>query len=256
MAQTTYKDLLDAGAHFGHLTRKWDPKMAPYIFMEKNGIHIIDLNKTLVSLEYASTAIRNIAKSGRKVLFVATKKQAQEIVTIEAERLKMPFVTDRWLGGMLTNFATVRKSLKKMATIDKMVKENTAYAALAKREKLMMSREREKLDRVLGGIADLGRLPAALFVVDVKREHIAVKEAQKLGIPVFAMCDTNSNPELVQFPIPANDDASKSIQLIVGVISKAIEDGLSERKVDKEDSDRKEADEAAIAEKTAADTAE
>ena len=253
MAQTTYKDLLDAGAHFGHLTRKWDPKMAPYIFMEKNGIHIIDLNKTLVSLDYAATAIRNIAKSGRKVMFVATKKQAQEIVTTEAERLKMPFVTDRWLGGMLTNFATVRKSLKKMATIDKMVKENTAYAALAKREKLMMSRERAKLDRVLGGIADLGRLPAALFVVDVKREHIAVKEAHKLGIPVFAMCDTNSNPELVQFPIPANDDASKSIQLIVSVIGKAIEDGLSERKVDKEDADRKEADEAAIAEKTAAD---
>jgi small subunit ribosomal protein S2 len=253
MAQTTYKDLLDAGAHFGHLTRKWDPKMAPYIFMEKNGIHIIDLNKTLVSLEYAANAIRNIAKSGRKVMFVATKKQAQEIVTTEAQRLKMPYVTDRWLGGMLTNFATVRKSLKKMATIDKMVKENTAYAALAKREKLMMSREREKLDRVLGGIADLGRLPAALFVVDVKREHIAVKEAQKLGIPVFAIVDTNSNPELVQFPIPANDDASKSIQLIVNVIGKAIEDGLSERKVDKEDADRKEADEAAIAEKTTAD---
>ena len=253
MAQTTYKDLLDAGTHFGHLTRKWDPKMAPYIFMEKNGIHIIDLNKTLVSLDYAAQAIRNIAKSGRKIMFVATKKQAQEIVTTEAERLKMPFVTDRWLGGMLTNFATVRKSLKKMATIDKMVKENTAYAALAKREKLMMSRERAKLDRVLGGIADLGRLPAALFIVDVKREHIAVKEAHKLGIPVFAICDTNSNPELVQFPIPANDDASKSIQLIVSAIGKAIEDGLSERKVDKEDADRKEADEAAIAEKTAAD---
>jgi len=253
MAQTTYKDLLDAGAHFGHLTRKWDPKMAPYIFMEKNGIHIIDLNKTLVSLDYAATAIRNIAKSGRKIMFVATKKQAQEIVTTEAERLKMPFVTDRWLGGMLTNFATVRKSLKKMSSIDKMVKENTAYAALAKREKLMMTRERAKLDRVLGGIADLGRLPAALFVIDVKREHIAVKEAHKLGIPVFAICDTNSNPELVQFPIPANDDASKSIQLIVSVIGKAIEDGLSERKVDKEDADRKEADEAAIAEKTAAD---
>ena len=253
MAQTTYKDLLDAGAHFGHLTRKWDPKMAPYIFMEKNGIHIIDLNKTLVSLDYAATAIRNIAKSGRKIMFVATKKQAQEIVTTEAERLKMPFVTDRWLGGMLTNFATVRKSLKKMATIDKMVKENTAYAALAKREKLMMQREREKLDRVLGGIAELGRLPAALFVVDVKLEHIAEKEAHKLVIPVFAMCDTNSNPELVQFPIPANDDASKSIQLIVSVIGKAIEDGLSERKVDKEDADRKEADEAAVAEKTAAD---
>jgi len=253
MAQTTYKDLLDAGAHFGHLTRKWDPKMAPYIFMEKNGIHIIDLNKTLVSLDYAAQAIRNIAKSGRKIMFVATKKQAQEIVQTEAQRLKMPYVTDRWLGGMLTNFATIRKSLKKMATIDKMVKENTAFAALAKREKLMMNREREKLERVMGGIADLSRLPAALFVVDVKREHIAVKEAQKLGIPVFAIVDTNSNPELVQFPIPANDDASKSIQLIMNVIGKAIEDGLSERKVDKEDADRKEADEAAIAEKTEAD---
>lgn len=253
MAQTTYKELLDAGSHFGHLTRKWDPKMAPYIFMEKNGIHIIDLNKTLVSLEYAANAIRNIAKSGRKIMFVATKKQAQEIVTTEAQRLHMPYITDRWLGGLLTNFATVRKSLKKMSTIDKMVKENTAYAALAKREKLMMSREREKLDRVLGGIADLGRLPAALFVVDVKREHIAVKEAQKLGIPVFAICDTNSNPELVQFPIPANDDASKSIQLIVSVMGKAIEEGLSERKIDKEDAERREADEAAIAEKQAAD---
>lgn len=254
MAQTTtYKELLDAGAHFGHLTRKWDPKMAPYIFMEKNGIHIIDLNKTLVSLEQASAAIRNIAKSGRKVLFVATKKQAQEIVTEEAKRLKMPFVTDRWLGGMLTNFTTVRKSLKKMSTIDKMVKENTAYAALAKREKLMMSREREKLERVLGGIADLSRLPAALFVIDVKREHIAVKEAQKLGIPVFAICDTNSNPELVQFPIPANDDASKSIQLIVGVVGKAIEEGLSERKVDKEDADKKQAEDEGIQEKQNAD---
>ncbi len=227
--------------------------MAPYIFMEKNGIHIIDLNKTLVSLDQAAAAIRNIAKSGRKVMFVATKKQAQEIVTEEAKRLKMPFVTDRWLGGMLTNFTTVRKSLKKMSTIDKMVKENTAYAALAKREKLMMSREREKLERVLGGIADLSRLPAALFVVDVKREHIAVKEAQKLGIPVFAICDTNSNPELVQFPIPANDDASKSIQLIVGVIGKAIEEGLSERKVDKEDADKKQAEDEGIQEKQNAD---
>ncbi|PJJ54764.1 MULTISPECIES: 30S ribosomal protein S2 [Hymenobacter] len=254
MAQsTTYKELLDAGAHFGHLTRKWDPKMAPYIFMEKNGIHIIDLNKTLVSLEQAATAIRNIAKSGRKVMFVATKKQAQEIVTEEAKRLKMPFVTDRWLGGMLTNFATVRKSLKKMSTIDKMVKENTAYAALAKRERLMLSREREKLERVLGGIADLSRLPAALFVVDVKREHIAVKEAQKLGIPVFAICDTNSNPELVNFPIPANDDASKSISLIVGIISKAIEEGLSERKVDKDEADKKQSEDEGIQEKLAAD---
>jgi small subunit ribosomal protein S2 len=253
MATTNYKQLLDAGVHFGHLTRKWDPKMAPYIFMEKNGIHIIDLNKTVVALDEAAAAIRQIAKSGRKIMFVATKKQAQEIVADEARRLKMPYVTDRWLGGMLTNFATVRKSLKKMATIDKTMKDPLMVANIAKRERLMLTREREKLGRVLGGIADLSRLPAALFVVDVKREHIAIKEAQKLGLPVFAVCDTNSNPELVDFPIPANDDASKSIALIVGVIGKAIEDGLSERKVDKEDADRKQADEAGIAEKIAAE---
>jgi small subunit ribosomal protein S2 len=253
MATTNYKQLLDAGVHFGHLTRKWDPKMAPYIFMEKNGIHIIDLNKTVVALDDAAAAIRQIAKSGRKIMFVATKKQAQEIVADEARRLKMPYVTDRWLGGMLTNFATVRKSLKKMATIDKTMKDPLMVANIAKRERLMLTREREKLGRVLGGIADLSRLPAALFVVDVKREHIAIKEAQKLGLPVFAICDTNSNPELVDFPIPANDDASKSIALIVGVIGKAIEDGLSERKVDKEDADRKQADEAGIAEKIAAE---
>ena len=249
MANTTYKELLDAGVHFGHLTRKWDPKMAPYIFMEKNGIHIIDLNKTLVSLDEATAAIRQIAKSGRKILFVATKKQAQDIVAEEAKRLKMPYVTDRWLGGMLTNFQTVRKSLKKMSTIDKMVKENTAYAAMAKRERLMLSREREKLDRVLGGIADLSRLPAALFIVDVKRESIAIKEAQKLNLPVFAIVDTNSNPELVDFPIPANDDASKSISLITSLIGRAIEEGLSERKVDKEDTDRKRSEEEGIQEK-------
>lgn len=250
MAQeVTYQDLLDAGAHFGHLTRKWDPKMAPFIFMEKNGIHIIDLNKTLAQLDRAQNAIRSISKSGRKIMFVATKKQAQEIVGDEAKRLKMPFVTDRWLGGMLTNFATVRKSLKKMATIDKMVKENTAYAALAKKERLMMSREREKLERVLGGIADLSRLPAALFIVDIKRESIAVKEAHKLGIPVFAICDTNSNPELVDFPIPANDDASKAIQLIVSAMGKAIEEGLSERKVDKDDTEARQVEEAGIQEK-------
>jgi small subunit ribosomal protein S2 len=256
MASTNYKELLDAGVHFGHLTRKWDPKMAPYIFMEKNGIHIIDLNKTVASLDEAAAAIRQIAKSGRKILFVATKKQAQDIVTEEAKRLKMPYVTDRWLGGMLTNFTTVRKSLKKMTTIDKMVKDNTAYAVMAKRERLMLSREREKLSRVLGGIADLSRLPAALFVVDVKREHIAIKEAQKLNLPVFAIVDTNSNPELVDFPIPANDDASKSIALIVSVMGKAIEDGLSERKVDKEDTDRKRSEEEGIAEKVAADSGE
>ena len=250
---TTYKDLLDAGVHFGHLTRKWDPKMAPYIFMEKNGIHIIDLNKTLVSLEHAANAARSMAKSGRKIMFVATKKQAQEIVATEAQRLKMPFVTERWLGGMLTNFATVRKSLKKMQTIDKMIKDNTQYANMAKRERLMLTREREKLGRVLGGIADLGRLPAALFVVDVKREHIAIKEAQKLGIPVIGIVDTNSNPDLVDFAIPANDDASKSIALIMGVIGRAIEEGLAERKTDKEETERKRNDEEAIQQKQEAE---
>ncbi|QNF33890.1 30S ribosomal protein S2 [Adhaeribacter swui] len=253
MASVNYKDLLDAGVHFGHLTRKWDPKMAPYIFMEKNGIHIIDLNKTVAALDEAAAAIRQIAKSGRKIMFVATKKQAQDIVSDEAKRLKMPYVTDRWLGGMLTNFATVRKSLKKMSTIDKMIKDNVSYANLAKRERLMVSREREKLGRVLGGIADLSRLPAALFVVDVKREHIAIKEAQKLNLPVFAIVDTNSNPELVDFPIPANDDASKSISLIVSVIGKAIEEGLSERKVDKEETERKRSEEEGVAEKIAAE---
>jgi small subunit ribosomal protein S2 len=230
--------------------------MAPYIFMEKNGIHIIDLNKTVVALDEAAAAIRQIAKSGRKIMFVATKKQAQDIVAQEAQRLKMPYVTDRWLGGMLTNFATVRKSLKKMTSIDKLIKDNTTYANLAKRERLMLSREREKLGRVLGGIADLSRLPAALFVVDVKREHIAIKEAQKLNLPVFAICDTNSNPDLVDFPIPANDDASKSISLIVKAISQAVEDGLSERKVDKEDTERKRTEEEGVAEKVAADSGE
>lgn len=253
MASTNYKELLEAGVHFGHLTRKWDPKMAPYIFMEKNGIHIIDLNKTLVALDEATAAIKNIAKSGRKILFVATKKQAQEIVAEEARRLKMPYVTERWLGGMLTNFATVRKSLKKMSTIDKMMKDPEQSKALAKREKLMLSREREKLDRVLGGIADLSRLPAALFIVDVKREHIAVKEAQKLTLPVFAICDTNSNPEQVDFPIPANDDASKSVALIVSIVGKAIEEGLSERKVDKEETERKRSEEEGIKAKQEAD---
>jgi small subunit ribosomal protein S2 len=243
MAQIEYKDLLDAGVHFGHLTRKWDPRMAPYIFMEKNGIHIIDLNKTLVCLEEASNAIKQIVRSGKKVMFVATKKQAKDLVADEARRLNMPFVTERWLGGMLTNFATIRKSLKKMSTIDKMMKED-AYTNLAKKERLMITRQREKMESVLGGIADLTRLPAALFIVDIKREHIAIAEAQKLGIPVFALVDTNSNPNEVEFPIPANDDAFKSISLLIKAFGTAIEEGLSERKRDKEDAKLTEEEEA------------
>lgn len=234
MTKIEYKDLLDAGVHFGHLTRKWDPKMAPYIFMEKNGIHIIDLNKTLACLEEACAAVRQIVRSGRKIMFVATKRQAQEIVAEEAKRLKMPFVTERWLGGMLTNFTTVRKSLKKMSSIDKMSKEDS-YKYLAKKEKLMINREREKLEKTLGGIADLTRIPAAIFVVDIKKEHIAVSEAKKLGIPVFGMVDTNSNPNDIDFPIPANDDAYKSVAIITKAIAAAIEEGLSERKKEKDD---------------------
>ena len=235
MAQIEYKELLDAGVHFGHLTRKWDPRMAPYIFMEKNGIHIIDLNKTLSCVEQAEAALKQIVRSGRKIMFVATKKQAQEIVTEEAKRLKMPYVTDRWLGGMLTNFGTIRKSLKKMQTLEKMLKDETTVSNIAKRERLMLTREKDKLERVLGGVADLTRLPAALFIVDVKREHIAVSEAKRLNIPIFAICDTNSNPELVDFPIPSNDDAYKAISLITLAIGKAIEEGLMERKQDKDD---------------------
>ena len=243
MAEITYKDLLDAGVHFGHLTRKWNPKMAPYIFMEKNGIHIIDLNKTLASLDEASNAIKQIVRSGKKVMFVATKKQAQDIVAEEARRLKMPYVTDRWLGGMLTNFATIRKSLKKMSGIEKMMKEES-YTNLAKRERLMITREKEKLEKVLGGIADQTRLPAAMFVVDIKREHIAVKEAKKLNIPVFAVVDTNSDPTQVEYPIPGNDDAFKSISLIVKSFGRAIEEGMMERKKDKEDLKLKEEEDA------------
>jgi small subunit ribosomal protein S2 len=243
MGNIKHKDLLDAGVHFGHLTRKWDPRMAPYIFMEKNGIHIIDLNKTIESLEQASNALGNIVRSGRKVLFVATKKQAKDIVVEEAKRLNMPYVTERWLGGMLTNFSTIRKSLKKMTSIDRLMKEE-AYLNLAKRERLMITREKEKLERILGGIADLTRLPAALFVIDVKREHIAIKEAQKLNIPVFAMVDTNSDPTNIDFPIPANDDAFKSIDIITRQISGVIEQALMERKKDKDEANRKEEEEA------------
>jgi small subunit ribosomal protein S2 len=233
MAQVTQQEMLDAGVHFGHLKRKWHPKMAPYIFMEKNDIHLIDLNHTQSKLEEASNAIRSIVRSGRKVLFVATKKQAKEIIESEAQRLNMPYVTERWLGGMLTNFATVRKSIKKMSNIDKM-EQNGTMATLSKKERLMISREKEKLQRVLGGIEELNRLPAALYIVDIKNEHIAVKEAQKLNIPTFAMVDTNSDPTQVDFPIPANDDATKSIALITRAIMDAVAQGLEERKYDKD----------------------
>ena len=230
----TTQELMEAGVHFGHLTRKWNPRMSEYIFMENNGIHIIDLNKTLKCLEEATFSIRNIVRSGRKIMLVATKKQAKAIIVEEATRLNMPFVTERWLGGMLTNFATIRKSLKKLAQIDKLMKDE-AFNNLAKRERLMVSREKAKLEKLLGGIADLNRLPAALFVIDVKREHIAVAEAQKLNIPVFAMVDTNSDPSDIDFPIPSNDDAFKSISIITKYIGKAIEEALMERKKDKED---------------------
>jgi small subunit ribosomal protein S2 len=230
----TYNELLEAGVHFGHLTRKWNPKMAQYIFMENNGIHLIDLNKTLACIDEAEFALKNIVRSGRKILFVATKKQAKDYISEIARNLNMPFVTERWLGGMLTNFSTIRKSLKKLQSIDKQMKDDS-YTNFAKRERLQIGREKAKLEKVLGGIADLNRLPAALFVVDVKREHIAVAEAQKLNIPVFAMIDTNSDPSGVDYPIPANDDAFKSISLICGYISRVVEEALMERKKDKED---------------------
>jgi small subunit ribosomal protein S2 len=228
-----YKVLLDAGVHFGHLTRKWNPKMASYIFMERNGIHIIDLNKTVASLEQAAAAMKNIAKSGKKIMFVATKKQAKEMVAEEARRLKMPYVTERWLGGMLTNFTTVRKSLKKMQGIERQIKDDTL--SLNKKERLMLSRDKEKMEKVLGGIADLTRLPSALFIVDVSKEHIAVKEARRLGIPVFAMVDTNSDPDSADLPIPANDDAFKSIAVVTQIIGQAIEEGLMERKRERDE---------------------
>ncbi|MCU0442927.1 MAG: 30S ribosomal protein S2 [Bacteroidia bacterium] len=237
MTKITQEQLLEAGVHFGHLTRKWNPKMAPYIFMEKNGIHLIDLNKTAAKLDEASEALKNIVKSGRKVLFVATKKQAKEIIETEAARVNMPFVTERWLGGMLTNFTTVRKSIKKMQTIDKMATDGT-YQNINKKERLMLEREKAKLQKLFGGIADLNRLPAALFIVDIKREHIAIAEAQKLNIPTFAIVDTNSDPTVVDYPIPANDDAAKSIALIAQVMTNAIAEGLSERKRDKEAEDK------------------
>jgi small subunit ribosomal protein S2 len=233
MPRTTVQELLDAGVHFGHLRRKWCPAMAPYIFMEKEGIHIIDLQKTQVKLEEAATALKQIAKSGRKVLFVATKKQAKDIVSEKVKEVNMPYVTERWPGGMLTNFPTIRKAVKKMSSIDKMATDGT-YDNLSKREKLQIARQRAKLEKNLGSIADLTRLPAAMFIVDIHKEHIAVHEARRLNIPIFAMVDTNSDPNLVDFPIPSNDDASKSILLILDIICKAMQEGLDERKMERE----------------------
>lgn len=233
MSRTNFNELLEAGVHFGHLKRKWNPNMAPYIFMERNGIHIIDLQKTEAKLEEACNAIKQIAKSGRKILFVATKKQAKEIVAEKIKGTKMPYVTERWLGGMLTNFPTIRRAVKKMASIDKMLKDGT-FDNLAKRERLQITRQRAKLEKMLGSIADMNRLPAAMFVVDVTKEHIAVREARKLNIPLFAIVDTNSDPSNIDFPVPANDDASKSISLIIDKITEAINEGLEERKMEKE----------------------
>ena len=233
MPRTDFQELLDAGVHFGHLKRKWNPNMAPYIFMEKNGIHIIDLHKTAFKIDEAAEAMKRIAKSGRKILFVATKKQAKEIVAEKVAPTGMPYVVERWSGGMLTNFPTVRKAVKKMVSIDKMATDGT-FDHMSKRERLQVTRQRNKLEKLLGSIKDLTRLPAALFVVDVSKEHIAVNEAHKLNIPVFGMVDTNSDPEKVDFAIPANDDASKSIALICGIMCKAIEEGLNERKAEKD----------------------
>jgi small subunit ribosomal protein S2 len=236
MARVSTDQLLEAGVHFGHLKSKWNPNMAPYIFMERNGIHVIDLNKTVVKLDEAAAALKQIAKSGKKILFVATKKQAKEIVSESVKKVNMPYVTERWPGGMLTNFATIRKAVKKMATIDKMASDGT-YETISKKEKLTISREREKLETQFGSITDMSRLPAALFIVDISKEHIAVAEARRLNIPTFAIVDTNSNPNLVDYPIPANDDAAKSISLIMDVVIGAVLEGLSERKQEKEKGD-------------------
>jgi small subunit ribosomal protein S2 len=239
MSRVSTDQLLEAGVHFGHLKSKWNPNMAPYIFMERNGIHVIDLNKTLVKLEEAAAALKQIAKSGKKILFVATKKQAKEIVSETVKKVNMPYVTERWPGGMLTNFATIRKAVKKMATIDKMASDGT-YETISKKEKLTITREREKLETQFGSITDMSRLPAALFIIDISKEHIAVAEARRLNIPTFAIVDTNSNPNLVDYPIPANDDAAKAISLIMNVIVGAVQEGLSERKQEKEKGDDEE----------------
>ena len=241
MTQATFEELLDAGCHFGHLRRKWNPNMAPYIFMERNGIHIIDLYKTQAKIDEAANALRQLARSGKKVLFVATKKQAKDIVAELVSRVNMPYVTERWPGGMLTNFTTIRKAVRKMVSLDKLI-ASSQYNNLSKRERLQIEREREKLQKNLGSIADLNRLPSAVFVVDVIKEHIAVAEARKLNIPTYAIVDTNSNPNLIDFPIPANDDASKSIALIVSKMVEAIEEGLNERKNTMKDADMADAE--------------
>jgi len=233
MANIEIKDLLDAGVHFGHLTRKWNPNMAPYIYTERNGVHIIDLYKTVAKIEESAVALEKIAASGRKILFVATKKQAKDIVADKAAAVNMPYITERWPGGMLTNFITIRKAVKKMAQIDRM-KTDGSFNALSKREQLQINRQRAKLEKNLGSISDMTRLPGALFVIDVKKEHIAVSEAQKLNIPVFALVDTNSDPTAVDFVIPANDDASKSIDKVMGYLTDAVAEGLSNRKANKE----------------------
>jgi len=258
MPRTNFKELLDAGVHFGHLKRKWNPAMAPYIFMERNGIHIIDLNKTVHKIDEAANALNSIAKSGRKILFVATKKQAKELVSEKVSEVNMPYVTERWPGGMLTNFPTIRKTVKKMKTIDKMATDGT-FENMSKRERLQITRQREKLEKTFGSIVDLNRLPAALFIVDINKEHIAVAEARILNIPIFAMVDTNTNPNLVDFAIPSNDDAQDSISKIVGIMTDSIKEGLSERKAlkDKEVAEKaankakKEAAEKVAAEKKA-----
>ena len=232
------EELLKSGAHFGHLTRKWDPNMAPYIYMERNGIHIINLYKTAAKIEETSNALHKIAASGKKILFVATKKQAKDIVADKAGAVNMPYITERWPGGMLTNFVTIRKAVKKMASIDRMKKDGT-FNSLSKKERLQVDRQRAKLEKNLGSISDMTRLPGAIFVVDIKREHIAIKEAQKLNIPIFAMVDTNSDPRQVDYVIPANDDASKSIDKILGIVTSAINDGLQERKSERAEKEGK-----------------
>jgi small subunit ribosomal protein S2 len=233
MKQLQFEQLLDAGCHFGHLKRKWNPNMAPYIFMERNGIHVIDLYKTLAKLEEAANAIKQISKSSKKILFVGTKKQAKELVANASKKAGMPYVVERWPGGLLTNFATIRKSVKKMSNIDKLM-EDTSFTNISKRERLQLARERAKLEKNLGSISDLTKLPAALFIVDINKEHIAVAEARKLNIPTFAIVDTNTNPLIIDFPIPANDDAAKSIGLILDYISDAVVEGMEERKSDKD----------------------